>query len=220
MTHLIPLPHRESLNEKEMQQRAATFLAHMRTRRSVRQFSSLPIPRQVITHCLQAAGTAPSGANQQPWHFVVVEDPTCKRRIRQAAEEVERAFYTTHAPEDWLEALAPLKTNASKPFLENAPILIVAFAQRYGLTPQGETIKHYYVPESIGIAIGMLITAIHHCGLVTLPYTPQPMHFLSQILDRPENERPVMILPVGHPKPDATIPVIERKPLEQYTTFI
>lgn len=215
----IPLSHR-AYPVEEMERRAAEFCAAMQRRRSGRAFSERPVPRQVIEHCLRAAGAAPSGANMQPWHFVVVTDPDVKRQIRLAAEEMERAFYRERASEEWLEALKPLGTDVSKPFLETAPYLIAVFAQRYGHSPDGERIKHYYVTESVGIAVGLLITAIHQAGLVTLPYTPSPMGFLREILHRPDNERPFLLLPVGYPADDATVPVLHRKPLDEIATFV
>lgn len=216
----IPLSQYREYSEMEMRQRAAEFYADMRRRRTVRHFSNRPVPREIIENCLRAAGTAPSGANQQPWHFVVVSDPDIKRQIRQAAEEEERAFYDGRAPEDWLQALSHLGTDASKPFLETAPYLIVIFAQNYGIGPAGEKIKHYYVTESVGIATGVLITAIHHAGLVSLTHTPSPMGFLSKILRRPSNERPFLILVVGYPAQDAQVPEITKKSLDEIATFV
>ena len=217
---LVPLSQYRAYPEKEMKRRAAQFYADIRRRRSVRDFSSRPVPREVIEDCLRAAGTAPNGANMQPWHFVVVSDPAVKRQIREAAEAEERAFYSGRAPEEWLEALAPLGTDARKPFLEVAPYLIVIFAQNYGLTPDGKKIKHYYVSESVGIATGLLITALHHAGLVCLTHTPSPMNFLSRILHRPPNERPFLILVVGYPADGAMVPDITKKPLEEIATFV
>lgn len=215
----IPLDHR-AYPKEDMQRRAADFYADLRRRRTVRDFSERPVPREVIENCLRAAGTAPSGANQQPWRFVVVGKPEIKRQIRQAAEAEERAFYGGRASEEWLEALAPLGTDADKPFLETAPYLIVIFAQNYGLAPDGSKIKHYYVTESVGIATGLLITAIHRAGLVSLTHTPSPMGFLSQILDRPANERAFLILVVGYPAEGAQVPDIRRKTLAEIATFI
>jgi nitroreductase len=174
----------------------------------------------VIEQCLLAAGTAPNGANQQPWHFVVVSNPEFKRRIRQAAEAEEQAFYSGRAPDEWLAALAPLGTDANKPFLETAPYLIVIFAQNYGLGPAGEKIKHYYVAESVGIATGLLITAIHKAGLASLTHTPSPMSFLSKILERPSNERAYLILVVGYPAEGAHVPDIRKKSLAEIATFV
>jgi nitroreductase len=203
-----------------MQQRAAGFYADLRRRRTVRDFSDRPVPREIIENCLLAAGTAPSGANMQPWHFVVVSDPDVKRQIRAAAEAEEREFYGGRAPEEWLEALAPLGTDEHKPFLETAPYLIVIFAQNYGLAPDGQKIKHYYVSESVGIATGILITAIHQAGLVSLTHTPSPMGFLSQILNRPPNERAYLILVVGYPAGNAQVPVISKKTLNKFVSFV
>jgi nitroreductase len=203
-----------------MAQRAADFYANLRRRRSVRRFSNRDVPRAAIEECLRAAGTAPSGANMQPWTFVAVSDPAVKRRIREGAEEQECALYEHRASEEWLEALAPLGTDAHKPFLEQAPYLIAIFAQRYGLAEDGGQIKHYYVSESVGIATGMLVAALHHAGLACLTYTPSPMRFLSEILDRPPNERPFLLLAVGYPAEDARAPEIEKKPLDEIAVFI
>jgi nitroreductase len=203
-----------------MARRAAKFYADIGRRRTVRDFSDRPVPRDVIEKCLQAAGTAPSGANQQPWHFVVVSDPEIKRQIREAAEEEERAFYSGRAPDEWLEALSHLGTDAHKPFLETAPYLIVIFAQNYGLRSDGSKVKHYYVSESVGIATGMLITAVHNAGLASLTHTPSPMGFLSEILNRPPNERAFLILVVGYPAEDARVPVITKKSLDEIATFV
>jgi len=178
------------------------------------------VPLDVIEYCLRTAGTAPSGANQQPWHFVVVRDPVTKYHIRKAAEKEERAFYERRAPDAWLNALSPLGTHAEKPFLEEAPYLIAIFAQKYGMDDKGNKIKHYYVKESVGIATGILIAALHHVGLVTLTYTPSPMDFLNKILSRPSNEKAFMILVTGYPKEDVTVPNISKKSLEEFTTII
>ncbi|MBN1812010.1 MAG: nitroreductase family protein [Anaerolineae bacterium] len=215
----IPLDYREYSGE-EMRRRAAAFYADVRRRRSVRRFDERPVPEGVIEDCVRAAATAPSGANKQPWHFVVVTDPQVRRRIRAAAEEEERAFYQRRASREWLDDLAPLGTDAHKPFLELAPCLIAIFVQRYGLLPDGARSKHYYVQESVGIATGMLIAAIHHAGLASLPYTPGRMGFLSEILGRPENERPFLLLAVGYPAEGAVVPNIHRKPLEEIATFV
>ena len=190
----------------EMLRRAQGFLAEVQRRRSVRQFSSRAVPRQVIEACLAAAGTAPNGANLQPWHFAVVGDTELKRQIRLGAEKEEQEFYTHRAPQEWLEALAPLGTDAAKPFLETAPYLIAIFAQSYGVLPDGRKVKHYYVSESVGIATGILITALHFAGLATLTHTPSPMGFLNNILGRPENERPFLLLVTGYPAEGATVP--------------
>ncbi len=204
----------------EMQQRTASFLVEMQHRRTVRQFSDRPVPRELIADCLRAAVLAPSGANQQPWHFVVVAAPEMKRQIRLAAEEEERAFYTRRATPEWLEALTPLGTDADKPFLQTAPYLIAIFAQSYGLNTDGERVKHYYVSESVGIATGILITALHHAGLATLTHTPSPMNFLSRLLGRPSNERPFLLLVTGFPAVDAAVPLIRKKPFAETVSFI
>ncbi len=203
-----------------MRRRAEAFLARMRLRRTVRAFSDRPVPRGVIELCLQAAGTAPSGANRQPWRFVAVGDPAVKRRIREAAEEEERAFYGERAPDEWLEALSALGTDEHKPFLENAPWLIAIFAESYEVTGGGEHVKNYYVSESVGIATGILVTALHHAGLVSLTHTPSPMKFLNHILGRPENERPFLLLVVGYPEEGATVPKITKKPLDEIAVFL
>lgn len=206
---------------EEMRRRAAAFYAEMRRRRSVRHFSERPVPREVIELCLRAAGTAPSGANLQPWHFVAIGDAAIKRRIRLAAEEEERAFYSQRAPDQWLQALAPLGTDDQKPFLEIAPYLVAIFAQSYGLLPDGRKVKHYYVQESVGIATGLLIAALHHAGLATLTHTPSPMGFLNHILGRPEHERPFLLLVVGYPAEEAMVPLAggRKKALEEIATF-
>jgi len=204
----------------EMRRRARAFYENMNRRRTVRDYSARPVPRDVIEDCIRTAGTAPSGAHMQPWHFVVVTDPTVRRRIRLAAEAEEREFYSGRAPDDWLEALAHLGTDAEKPFLETASCLIVVFARRYGLDFEGERRKHYYVQESVGIATGMLIAALHEAGLATLTHTPSPMGFLSSVLDRPENERPFLILVAGYPAPDARVPDLHRQPLDGIATFV
>ena len=217
---MIPLESYREYPPAEMAARAEAFYQEMKRRRSVRDFSSRPVPRAVLEDCLRAAGTAPSGANQQPWHFVIVQDATLKRQIRSAAEREEQEFYQRRAPEEWLEALANLGTDAHKPFLETAPALIVIFARRYGLRADGSNTKHYYVQESVGIATGILITALHHAGLATLTHTPSPMGFLSEILDRPENERPFLVLVTGYPAHDARVPEIAKKSLAEITTFV
>lgn len=203
-----------------MQQRAADFYAEMRRRRSVRDFADRPVPRSIIEDCVRAAGTAPNGANQQPWHFAVVSDPSVKLRIREGAEAEEREFYARRASEEWKEALTPLGTNANKPFLATAPYLIVIFAKPYELTAEGQKVKHYYVAESVGIATGFLIAALHHAGLATLTHTPSPMGFLNEILDRPAHERAYLVLVVGYPAEYVQVPDIHRKPLDEIATFI
>jgi nitroreductase len=202
-----------------MKTRAASFRVDMQRRRTVRHFSNRPVPHEVIQDCLLAAGSAPSGANLQPWHFVVVGDPGIKRQIREAAEEEEYEFYHGRAPREWLDVLAPLGTDEQKPFLEVAPHLIVIFSQSYTLLPDGRKLKNYYVTESVGIATGMLISALHHAGLVSLTHTPSRMGFLNRILDRPENERPFLVLVVGYPAEDAVVPVISKKSLDEIATF-
>lgn len=217
----VPLQFEEFPLE-EMQRRAAEFYAELSRRRTVRDFSSRPVPRAVIDVCLAAAGTAPNGANLQPWHFVVVSDPAVKRQIRAAAELEEREFYHGRAPQEWLDALAPLGSNEHKPFLETAPCLIAIFGQSYALLPDGRKVKHYYVNESVGIATGMLITALHHAGLATLTHTPSPMTFLNTVLGRPANERPFLLLVVGYPAGDAQVPraAAEKKPLDEIVTYV
>lgn len=211
----LPLPDRVQLSPDASLTEARRFRDYMRRRHSVRDFSDTPVDRAVIEACIQAAGSAPSGANQQPWHFAAISDPGMKARIRAAAEEEERAFYAGGGGDEWLAALEPVGTGPEKPHLTIAPWLIVVFAQRYGLDAQGQRHKHYYVPESVGIACGMLIAAIHHAGLVTLEHTPNPMRFLNDLCARPDNEKPVMILPVGYPAADATVPQAakRKKPL-------
>ena len=220
MAKFIPLQGYQEYPIEEMQERAADFYANIRRRRTVRDFSSRPVPRAIIENCLLAAGTAPNGANLQPWHFVVVSDPGIKRRIRMAAETEEREFYQRRASGEWLEALAPLGTDASKPFLEMAPYLIAIFSQPYALRPDGSKVKHYYVTESVGIATGFLITALHHAGLVTLTHTPSPMGFLNNILNRPSHERPFLLLVAGYPADDALVPEIHKKPLAEIASFL
>jgi nitroreductase len=207
----IALEH-ERLSPDEMRRRASAFLAMLASRRSVRDFSSEPIDLAVVRDCIATAAQAPSGANKQPWTFVLVSDPSVKRQIRLAAEEEERAFYGGRATPAWLADLEPLNTTFEKPFLETAPALIALFARRFGATPDD---KHYYVNESVGIAAGFLIAAIHQAGLVTLTHTPSPMGFLSRVLGRPENERAYLLLPVGLPAEGCRVPAIERKPLSE-----
>jgi iodotyrosine deiodinase len=216
----LPLPDRVQMPPAEALAAAAAFRDYMRRRHSVRQYSSDPVPEAVITACIQAAGTAPSGANHQPWHFVAIADPAMKARIRAEAEEEERAFYSGGAGDEWLAALEPIGTGVDKPHLTDAPWLIVVFAQRWGVTQDGARYKNYYVPESIGIATGVLITALHHAGLVCLEHTPNPMKFLADLCGRPASEKPVMILPAGYPAADATVPAVakRKKPLDDILT--
>lgn len=202
-----------------MRERAKAFHDEMRRRRTVRHFSTRPVERAVLEACLRTAGTAPSGANMQPWHFVVVTDPEVKRQVRDAAEHEEQLFYRERAPQEWLDALAPLGTDEHKPFLETAPCLIAIFAETHGRLPDGRAVKHYYVQESVGIATGLLIAALHHAGLATLTHTPSPMGFLNALLDRPAHERPFLLLVVGHPAPDAEVPVIAKKRLEEFSSW-
>ena len=200
--------------------RALAFQADMARRRTVRHFSDRAVPREVIEACLAAAGTAPSGANLQPWHFVVVTNASLKREIRLAAEAEEHDFYQRRATPEWLEALAPLGTDQHKPFLETAPYLIAVFALGHRLLPDGRRATNYYVSESVGIATGILITALHHAGLATLTHTPSPMGVLNQILGRPKAERPYLLLVTGYPAKDAVVPRIEKKTLCEIATFL
>lgn len=215
--HYVPLDFEDRPGIRE---RAAAFRETMARRRTVRQFSDRPVERDVIDNCLLVAGSAPSGANLQPWHFVVVSDPAIKKQIRDGAEKEEREFYHGRAPQEWLDALAPLGTDDRKPFLETAPYLIAIFSQSYGLLHDGRKVKNYYVQESVGIATGMLITAIHFAGLVSLTHTPSPMGFLNTILNRPANEKPYLLLVVGYPAENAVVPDIGKKPLSEIATFV
>ncbi len=215
----VPLRTYREYAPAEMRRRAAEFFEEASRRRTVREFSDRSVDRRVIDDCLRAAGTAPSGANLQPWHFVVIADPEIKRRIRAGAEVEEQDFYDHRAPREWLEALEPLGTDANKPFLETAPVLIAIFVQNSGKRPDGSIFKHYYSLESVGLASGILITALHHAGLVTLTHTPSPMGFLNKILGRPSNERPFLLLVVGYPAENAEVPDISRKSLDDYATF-
>ena len=217
----VPLPGYREYPQDEMARRARDFHADLRRRRTVRDFSRRPVPRAIIDDCLRAATTAPSGANLQPWHFVVVSDPETKGRIRAAAEEEERRFYRHRAPREWLDALAPLGTDEHKPFLEHAPYLIAIFAQKHGRLEDGRKVKHYYPVESVGLATGMLITALHVAGLATLTHTPSPMKFLNEILGRPKDaERPFLLLVAGYPDEQAMVPDIGRKALEEVVTYV
>jgi iodotyrosine deiodinase len=204
---------------EEQRARLRAFHERMATRRTVRHYADDPVPDDLIDEALSIAGSAPSGANMQPWRFVVVRDLDTKRKIREAAEEEERALYEQRAPDDWLAALAPLGTDWHKPFLETAPCLIVVFRVDYDVEPRsgGEAhhVKHYYVAESVGIACGFLLAALHVAGLATLTHTPSPMGFLSAILDRPRNEKPFLLIPVGFPAEDAVVPAITKKALDE-----
>ncbi|MDZ4813525.1 MAG: nitroreductase family protein [Pseudomonadota bacterium] len=214
------LPEPPAYSEDERLVLARAFADELAKRRTIRDFSDQPVSRAVIEQCLRAAGTAPSGANQQPWRFVAVADPGTKRQIRIAAEAEEREFYAHRAPDEWLDALAPLGTDANKPFLEIAPWLIAVFYERFGLDADGNKSKRYYPHESAGIATGLLIAALHRCGLASLTHTPSPMGFLNQMLGRPKNEMPYLLLVVGHPAAGCRVPTIRRLPLEQYANFV
>ena len=214
----IPFDFKEYPLE-EIQSRALRYYENMSRRRTIRDFSKRLVPIDVIENCIRAADTAPSGANQHPWHFVVVTDPEKKRKIRVAAEKEEKEFYSTRASKEWLDVLAPLGTDAHKPFLETAPYLIAIFAQNYGVDKDGKKSKHYYVNESVGIATGLLVSAIHYSGLASLTHTPSPMRFLNQILGRPDSERPFLLLIVGYPAANARVPKIRRKSLSEITTY-
>jgi len=216
----IPLTTYREYPVDEMRQRVTDFYADIDRRRTVREFSDRPVPRDIIETALRAAGTAPSGANLQPWHFVVVSGAETKKKIRIAAEAEEREFYEHRASDEWLDALRPLGTDSDKPFLETAPYLIAVFLQKFGELPDGRKVKHYYPVESTGLATGILITALHEAGLATLTHTPSPMKFLNEILGRPKSERPFLLLVVGYPADDAAVPDIERKPLEDFTSFV
>jgi iodotyrosine deiodinase len=217
----VALPDYREYPEPEMLRRAREFRDAMQRRRTVRDFAPRPVPQALIADCIAAAATAPSGANQQPWHFVAVSDPDTKRQIRVAAEEEERLFYEQRAPEAWLDALAPIGTDWRKPFLETAPWLIAIFAQKWGHSADGQKVKHYYPTESVGIATGLLITALHLAGLTALTHTPSPMSFLNRVLRRPtDSERPFLLLVTGYPAADAKVPRIQRKPLDAVCSFV
>lgn len=218
----LPLSDWIDRSDVEIAERAADFRTEMKRRHTIREFSTRPVARQVIEDCIATAGLAPSGANHQPWHFVAISDPEIKARIRQAAEVEEEKFYAGAAGDEWLSALEPIGTGVSKPHLEEAPWLIVIFAQRFGLRADGSRYKHYYVPESTGIASGFLIAALHHAGLACLTHTPSPMKFLTEICGRPDHEKPLMIVAVGHPADDATVPqkALKKKPLGDISTFL
>jgi len=215
----IPLSQYIEYKPDEMIERSQKFYQEIKRRRSVREFSDCPVPEEVIKNCLRSAGTAPNGANKQPWHFVVVTNPEIKKQIRANAEKEEREFYSKRITKEWMAALEVLETDANKPFLETAPVLIVIFAKSYDLDSEGKKHKNYYVQESVGIATGILITALHNAGLVTLTHTPSPMGFLNENLDRPDNERPFLILVTGYPAKDVKVPNITKKSLEEIATF-
>ena len=216
----IPLDQYEEYPVDEMRERVEAFYDNIDRRRTVREFSDRPVPRDIIETALKAGNTAPSGANLQPWHFAVVSGAETKRKIREAAEVEEREFYEHRASEEWLDALAPLGTDSDKPFLETAPYLIAVFLQKFGYLEDGRKVKHYYPTESTGIASGMLITALHTAGLATLTHTPSPMKFLNEILGRPKTERPFLLLVVGYPADDAEVPDIKRKAFDEFASFI
>jgi iodotyrosine deiodinase len=220
MPNFLPLDSYHEYPLAEMSARALEFYEEIRRRRTVRQFSDRPVPEEIIRTCLRAAGTAPSGANLQPWQFVVVRDPEVKRKIREAAEVEEREFYEHRATPEWLTTLEPLGTDWEKPFLETAPYLIAIFYKNYDLLPDGRKVKNYYAMESVGIATGFLIAALHHAGLATLTHTPSPMKFLNRILKRPKNERPFLLLVTGYPAEDARVPEITKKSLEEIAVFV
>ncbi len=218
----VPLPHRQTLSDSDALTEAKAYYEFIQQRHTIRDFTDEPVPREIIETCLRAAGTAPSGANHQPWHFACVSDPHTKKKIRAAAEAEERAFYGGKASDEWLEDLSALGTDANKPFLEKAPWLIAIFVQRYGEGEDGNRTRNYYTTESVGIATGFLINALHRAGLATLTHTPNPMKFLNQILDRPGSERPYILLVVGHAAEDAKIPraATIKKPLDDIASFI
>lgn len=210
----------DRLSPDAMQARASAFRGEMQRRRTVRHFAPDPVPDGVVDEAIRTAGTAPSGAHQQPWHFVVVRDADVRTRLREAAEAEERAFYAGRATPEWLAALSPLGTDADKPFLTVAPLLIAVFARSYGLAPDGTRVKHYYVTESVGIATGLLLAALHHAGLATLTHTPSPMGFLNAVLGRPSNERPYLLVVAGLPAADAHVPDLTRLPLDAIRTVV
>lgn len=217
----LPLPDRTDLSPAEMQDKAEAFLKHMQQRHTVRDFTDQPVERSIIETCIRTAGSAPSGANHQPWFFAAISDPALKARIREEAEEEERRFYEGGAGDEWIKALEPIGTDAHKPHLTIAPWLIVVFAQRWGEFDDGTRYKNYYVPESVNIATGFLLAALHTAGLSTLTHTPNPMKFLNGALGRPASEKPAMIIAVGHPTADATVPSVAKmkKPLEEISAF-
>lgn len=217
-----PLTGYPSLDDAERTARATAFRELMARRRTVREFAPTPVPREIVEQALLTAGSAPSGANHQPWFFSVIGSPALRRRIRQAAEAEEQDFYASKAPQEWLDALAPLGTDPDKSFLETAPVLIAVFGQRRGGPRPGDAKKNYYVPESVGIATGFLIAALHSAGLATLTHTPAPMGFLADICGRPPEEKPFLLLVAGHPAPDATVPTaaLDKKPLDAIAAWI
>jgi iodotyrosine deiodinase len=219
-TKLIPLPAYQEYSADEMLNRSQLFYEDLLRRRSVRNFSDKQVPKQIINNCIAAANSAPSGANKQPWHFVIVSNPLIKKKIRVAAEEEEREFYSSRAPQEWLDALAAIGTDSNKPFLETAPYLIIIFSKSMDILADGTKLKTYYASESTGIATGFLINAIHNAGLVCLTYTPNLMKFLNDILGRPQNEKPFLVLVVGYPEENAMVPDIVKKGLKEVTTYL
>ena len=215
----IPLPYYSQYSDEIIKHKAKEFNLLLQNRRTVRDFTNKPVDRQVIENCILAAGSAPSGAHMQPWHFVAISNAEIKSKIRQAAEHEEKEFYQHRANDEWLKALEPLGTDTNKPFLETAPWLIAVFAERYGIDKDGNRVKHYYTPESVGISCGMLISALHASGLATLTHTPSPMGFLKKILNRPDNERPFLLVVCGHPTDDATVPDLKRMKLDKLVSF-
>ena len=219
MKKFIPLPYQADFSDEHMLELSQQFNTSLQKRRTVRDFSDKAVDKKIIEQCILAAGSAPSGAHMQPWHFVAIQSHEIKSQIRQAAEIEEKEFYEHRASSEWLKALEPLGTDTNKPFLEKAPWLIAVFAERYGLDADGNRFKHYYTPESVGISCGMLITALHQCGLATLTHTPSPMGFLKAILKRPDNERPYLLVVCGHPALNAQVPNLKRLELEKVSTF-
>lgn len=215
-----PLDSYSEVSAEEMKRRARSFFEAANRRRTVRDFSKRSVPDDVVFDCIRTAGTAPSGANLQPWHFVVVKNTAKRNELRIAAEKEEREFYAHRAPQEWLDALEKIGTDSSKPFLEKAPVLIAIFVQRYSERPDGTQVKHYYATESVGIATGMLIMALHHAGLVSLTHTPSPMRFLNEVLDRPQSERPFLVLAAGYPASDAVVPDLSRKADDEFISVI
>ena len=219
MKDFVPHVHAINFSDQQANKEANSFNQKLQKRRTIRDFSNKAVSKEIIEQCILAAASAPSGAHMQPWHFAAISDQEIKSKIRVAAEIEEKEFYQHRASDEWLKALEPLGTDTNKPFLETAPWLIAVFAERYGLDEDGNRFKHYYTPESVGIACGMLITALHNCGLATLTHTPSPMGFLKKILKRPDNERPYLLVVCGHPAQDAMIPNLKRKPLEKVASF-
>jgi nitroreductase len=219
MKKFIPLPYYSNYTDETILNKSVSFNHMIQQRRTVRDFSNKNVDQTVIENCILAAGSAPSGAHMQPWHFVAINNKAIQKKIRQAAETEEKEFYQHRASEEWLKALEPLGTDTNKPFLEEAPWLIAVFAKRYGINQDGQRFKHYYTPESVGISCGMLITALHNSGLATLTHTPSPMGFLKTILKRPENERPYLLIVCGHPAIDAKVPNLKRNTLKDTATF-